>query len=107
MEQEVVIIGLDLARNVFLVQAIVADGEVLIRRKLSFSEVIRFFGELSPCLVAIEACASAHYWARELIAFGHKVHLMPQAYVRPYVKRGKTDAADAEAVTRPTCALWL
>jgi transposase len=82
------------------------DGGVLIRRKLRRSEVVRFFAELPPCLVGIEACASAHHWARELMAIGHEVRLMPPASVKPYVKRGKTDAADAEAiceaVTRPT-----
>lgn len=106
MEQEVVTVGLDLAKNVFQVHAIAADGAVLIRRKLRRSEVVRFFAELSPCLIGMEACASAHHWARELIAIGHEVRLMPPAYVKPYVKRGKTDAADAEAiceaVTRPT-----
>jgi transposase len=106
MEHEVVTVGLDLAKNVFQVHAIGADGAVLIRRKLRRSEVIRFFAELAPCLVGMEACASAHHWARELIAIGHEVRLMPPAYVKPYVKRGKTDAADAEAiceaVTRPT-----
>lgn len=106
MEQEVVTVGLDLAKNVFQVHAIAADGVVLIRRKLRRSEVIGFFAELSPCLVGMEACASAHHWARELMAIGHEVRLMPPAYVKPYVKRGKTDAADAEAiceaVTRPT-----
>ncbi|WP_421838717.1 IS110 family transposase [Novosphingobium sp.] len=106
MEQEVVTVGLDLAKNVFQVHAIAADGAVLIRRKLRRTEVSRFFAELSPCLVGMEACASAHHWARELMAIGHEVRLMPPAYVKPYVKRGKTDAADAEAiceaVTRPT-----
>ena len=106
MEQEVATVGLDLAKNVFQVHAIGADGAVLIRRKLRRSEVIRFFAELPPCLVGMEACASAHHWARELMAIGHEVRLMPPAYVKPYVKRGKTDAADAEAiceaVTRPT-----
>lgn len=106
MEQEVVTVGLDLAKNVFQVHAIAADGAVLIRRKLRRTEVIRFFTELPPCLVGMEACASAHHWARELMAIGHEVRLMPPAYVKPYVKRGKTDAADAEAiceaVTRPT-----
>lgn len=106
MEQEVVTVGLDLAKNVFQVHAIAADGAVLIRRNLRRTEVIRFFAELPPCLVGMEACASAHYWARELMAIGHEVRLMPPAYVKPYVKRGKTDAADAEAiceaVTRPT-----
>jgi transposase len=106
MEQEVVTVGLDLAKNVFQVHAITADGAVLIRRKLRRAEVIRFFAELPPCLVGMEACAAAHHWARELMAIGHEVRLMPPAYVKPYVKRGKTDAADAEAiceaVTRPT-----
>ncbi|ALR20213.1 transposase [Sphingobium baderi] len=97
MEQEVVTVGLDLANNVLQVHAIAAEGKVLIRRKLRRSEVIRFFAELPPCLIGIEACASAHHWARELIAIGHVVRLMPPAYVKPYVKRGKTDAADAEA----------
>ena len=106
MEQEVVTAGLDLAKNVFQVHAIGADGAVLIRRKLRRTEVIRFFAELPRCLVGMEACASAHHWARELMAIGHEVRLMPPAYVKPYVKRGKTDAANAEAiceaVTRPT-----
>ncbi|RSY76630.1 IS110 family transposase [Sphingomonas koreensis] len=106
MEQEVVTVGLDLAKNVFQVHAIGADGAVLIRRKLRRTEVIRFFAELPRCLVGMEACASAHHWARELMAIGHEVRLMPPAYIKPYVKRGKTDAADAEAiceaVTRPT-----
>ena len=106
MEQEVVTVGLDLAKNVFQVHAIAADGAVLIRRKLRRTDVIRFFTELPPCLVGMEACASAYHWARELMAIGHEVRLMPPAYVKPYVKRGKTDAADAEAiceaVTRPT-----
>ena len=106
MEQEVVTVGLDLAKNVFQVHAIGADGAVLIRRKLRRTEVIRFFAELPRCLVGMEACASAHHWARELMAIGNEVSLMPPAYLKPYVKRGKTDAADAEAiceaVTRPT-----
>jgi transposase len=103
---EVVTIGLDLAKNVFQVHGVGADGKVLVRRQLRRAEVLRFFGGLSPCLVGMEACASAHYWAREIGALGHTVKLMPPAYVKPYVKRGKTDAADAEAiaeaVTRPT-----
>jgi transposase len=106
MKQEVATVGLDLAKNVFQVHAIGADGAVLVRRKLRRAEVIGFFTDLPSCLVGMEACASAHHWARELIALGHEVRLMPPAYVKPYVKRGKTDAADAEAiceaVTRPT-----
>lgn len=106
MEKEVVTVGLDLAKNVFQVHAVGCDGAVLVRRKLRRAEVIRFFTDLPTCLVGMEACASAHHWGRELMALGHEVRLMPPAYVKPYVKRGKTDAADAEAiceaVTRPT-----
>lgn len=106
MQQEVVTVGIDLAKNVFQVDAIDADGKVLVRRQLRRAEVLKFFAALPPCLVGMEACASAHHWGRELLALGHDVRLMPPAYVKPYVKRGKTDAADAEAiceaVTRPT-----
>ena len=103
------VIGLDLAKNVFQVHGIDTAGKVLLRRQLRRSEVIGFFKKLSPCLVGMEACATAHHWARELIKIGHIVKLMPLIYVKPYVKRGKTDAADAEAiaeaVTRPTMRL--
>jgi transposase len=106
MQQGVVTVGLDLAKNVFQVHAIDAEGKVLIRRQLRRSEVLKFFAGLASCLVGMEACASAHHWGRELMRLGHKVRLMPPAYVKPYPKRGKTDAADAEAiceaVTRPT-----
>lgn len=106
MQQVVTTVGFDLAKSVFQVHAINADGEVLVRRQLRRAEVLRFFSSLPPCLVGMEACASAHHWGRELLALGHDVRLMPPAYVKPYVKRGKTDAADAEAiceaVTRPT-----
>ncbi len=104
--EEVSTIGLDLAKNVFQVHGIDAAGKVLVRRQLRRAEVLSFFAKLAPCLVGMEACATAHYWGRELIKLGHTVKLMPPAYVKPYVKRGKTDAADAEAiaeaVTRPT-----
>lgn len=97
---------MDLAKSVFQVHAIGRDGSVLVRRKLRRAEVIGCFANLPGCLIGMEACASAHHWARELIAVGHEVRLMPPAYVKPYVKRGKPDAADAEAiceaVTRPT-----
>ena len=103
---EVSTIGLDLAKSVFQVHGIDAQGKVLVRRQLRRCEVLAFFAKLPPCLVGMEACATAHYWGRELIKLGHNVKLMPPAYVKPYVKRGKTDAADAEAiaeaVTRPT-----
>ncbi len=104
--QEIVTVGLDLAKNVFQVHAIGVEGKVIERRQLRRAEVLKFFGGLPPCLVGMEACASAHYWGRELMKLGHEVRLMPPAYVKPYVKRGKTDAADAEAIceamTRPT-----
>jgi transposase len=104
--EQVITIGLDLAKNVFQVHGIDAAGKVLVRKPLRRADVLRFFGGLSPCLVGMEACATAHHWARELTKRGHTVRLMPPAYVKPYVKRGKTDAADAEAiaeaVTRPT-----
>jgi transposase len=103
---EVMMVGLDLAKNVFQVHGIDAAGHVRVRRQLRRGEVIRFFASLTPCLVGMEACASSHYWAREIRGLGHEVRLMPPAYVKPYVKRGKTDAADAEAIceamTRPT-----
>jgi transposase len=106
MHQEITTVGLDLAKNVFQVHGVSADGRVVVRRQLRRAEVLKFFSTLPPCLVGMEACASAHHWARELIAIGHEVKLMPPAYVKAYVKRGKTDAADAEAiaeaVTRPT-----
>jgi len=103
---EIATIGLDLAKNVFQVHGIDANGKVLVRRKLRRAEVLEFFAKASPCLVGMEACATAHYWAREIAKLGHEVRLIPPAYVKPYVKRNKTDAADAEAiaeaVTRPT-----
>ena len=99
-------IGLDLAKSVFQVHGVDADGAAVVRQRLTRGRVLKFFAKLPPCLIGIEACASSHYWARELIALGHDVKLMPAQYVKPYVKRGKNDAADAEAiceaVTRPT-----
>jgi transposase len=103
---EVSTVGLDLAKNVFQVHAINSVGEVVVRRTLRRAQMRRFFEQLDPCLVGIEACGTSHYWAREISKLGHEVRLMPPAYVKPYVKRGKTDASDAEAiceaVTRPT-----
>src|SRR5436190_18027084 len=99
-------IGLDIAKSVFQVHGIDAAGEVVVRRRLSRGRILAFFEKLPRCLVGMEACNTSHYWARELIALGHDVRLMPAQYVKPYVKRGKNDAADAEAiceaVTRPT-----
>lgn len=99
-------IGLDIAKNVFQVHGIDDAGAVIVRRQLKRKQVVSFFARLSPCLIGMEACATAHHWARELAALGHEVKLMPPRYVKPYVKRNKNDAADAEAiceaVTRPT-----
>jgi hypothetical protein len=91
-------IGLDIAKSVFQVHGIDAAGNVILRRQLKRRYVLTFFQKLQPCLVGIEACASSHYWSRELAALGHTVRLMPAAYVKPYVKRHKNDAADAEAI---------
>jgi Transposase len=91
-------IGLDIAKSVFQVHGIDAAGKVAIRKQLKRARVLPFFSKLPPCLAGIEACASSHYWARELTALGHEVKLMPPAYVKPYVKRQKNDAADAEAI---------
>src|SRR5438093_12455854 len=96
--QAVTAIGLDIAKSVFQVHGIDAEGKVLIRRQLKRRYVLAFFQKLQPCLIGIEACASSHYWSRELGALGHTVRLMPAAYVKPYVKRHKNDAADAEAI---------
>jgi transposase len=99
-------IGLDLAKHWFQIHGIDAAGKVVVRRRLCRAEVVEFFRRQGPCLVGMEACATAHHWARELIALGHEVKLMPPAYVKAYVKRNKNDAADAEAiceaVTRPS-----
>jgi transposase len=102
---EITTVGLDLAKNVFQVHAVGSTGEVVVRR-LRRAQVIPFFSKLPPCLVGMEACGTSHHWARDLTGLGHEVRLMPPVYVKPYVKRGKTDAADAEAiceaVRRPT-----
>ena len=91
-------IGLDIAKSVFQVHGVDAEGNVVIRRQLKRRYVLAFFEKLPPCLVGIEACASSHHWSRELKALGHTVRLMPPAYVKPYVKRQKNDATDAEAI---------
>ena len=96
--QAITTIGLDIAKSVFQVHGIDAAGNVLIRRQLKRRYVLAFFEKLPPCLVGIEACATSHHWSRELKARGHNVRLMPPAYVKPYVKRQKNDAADAEAI---------
>jgi transposase len=96
--QTVTTIGLDIAKSVFQVHGVDAVGQVVIRRQLKRRHVLAFFQKLPPCLVGIEACASSHHWSRELQALGHTVRLMPPAYVKPYVKRQKNDATDAEAI---------
>ncbi|WP_108460963.1 IS110 family transposase [Devosia naphthalenivorans] len=104
--EKITTIGLDLAKSVFQVHAIAEDGRVIVRRALRRSQLLEFFRSLEPCLVGLEACASSHYWANAISQFGHTVRMMPPAYVKAYVKRNKTDSADAEAiceaVTRPT-----
>ena len=104
--EEVRIIGIDLAKRSFQVHGAKADGSVAYRRKLSRGKLLSFFASQPPCSVAMEACASAHYWGREIAALGHEVRLVPPIYVKPFVKRQKNDAADAEAITeaaqRPT-----
>jgi transposase len=103
---EVSTIGLDIAKSVFQVHGVDDTGAVVIRKRISRAKVLEFFGDLSPCLVGIEACPSAHHWGRELAALGHTVRLMPPSYVKAYLKRSKNDANDAaaicEAVTRPS-----
>jgi transposase len=96
--QAITTIGLDIAKSVFQVHGVDAQGQVAIRRQLKRRYVLAFFQKLPPCLVGIEACASSHHWSREINALGHTVRLMPPAYVKPYVKRQKNDAADAEAI---------
>lgn len=104
--EDVAVIGLDLAKSVFQVHGVDGEGRVVLRRRLSRSKLLPFFAGLPRCLVGMETCASANHWARELMALGHEVRLMPPQYVKPYVKRSKNDASDAEAiceaVTRPT-----
>ena len=103
---QVTTMGIDLAKNVFQVHGVDASGKVVVRKALRRSQLLPFFEDLAPCLIGMEACSSAHHWARELNALGDTVKLMPPSYVKPYVKRGKNDVADAEAiceaVTRPT-----
>jgi len=95
---EISTIGLDLAKNIFQIHGINSQGEPVVRKALRRSQMLPFFAKIQPCLVGIEACGTSHHWARELIKLGHDVRLMPPAYVKPYVKRGKNDAADAEAI---------
>jgi transposase len=103
---EISTVGLDLAKNVFQVHAIDGSGKVVLQRQLRRGAVEKFFAQLPPCTVGMEACGSAHHWARVIGSYGHQVRLMPPAYVKPYVKRNKNDGRDAEAICeavgRPT-----
>ncbi|MEX1663718.1 IS110 family transposase, partial [Thioclava sp. 15-R06ZXC-3] len=90
-------IGLDLAKNVFQVHGITQGEEVPFNRPLRPAQLLPFFSKIEPCLIGMEACSGAHHWARELTALGHEVRLIPPIYVKPYVKRGKSDAIDAAA----------
>ena len=104
--REITTMGLDLAKHVFQIHGVDCEGKTVLRQRLRRSQLIPFFGKLPRCLIGLEACATAHHWARELTALGHEVRMMPAQYVKAYVKRNKTDAADAEAiceaVRRPT-----
>src|SRR5213082_1562057 len=106
VRMQITTIGLDIAKNVFQVHGIDAAEKLAVRKQLRRSQVLAFFKALPACLIGMEACASAHYWARELTRLGHEVHLMPAKDVKAYVKRNKNDGADAaaicEAVRRPT-----
>jgi transposase len=103
---QVAIIGIDLAKRTFQVHGAAADGSVVFRKKLSRERLLPFLAPQPSAIVAMEACASAHHWGREIMSFGHEVRLIPPIYVKPFVKRQKNDAADAEAITeaasRPT-----
>jgi transposase len=103
--QKVTVVGLDLAKRIFLVHGADAKGRPVLQRKLRREEVLSFFAKLPPCIVGMEACASSHYWARAIRHLGHDARMIPASYVKPYVARQKNDAADAaaicEAATRP------
>ena len=103
---QIATIGIDIAKHVFQIHGVSPGGEVVLQKRLRRTGVLRFFEQLDPCLVGMEACATAHHWARQLEALGHRVKLMPPTYVKAYIRRNKNDAADAEAiceaVSRPT-----
>ena len=92
-------VGLDLAKHVFQVHGVDASGRVVVAKAILRNKLLEFFASLPPCLVGLEACGSAHYWARELMALGHEARIMPPAYVKPYIRRQKNDASDAAAIS--------
>jgi len=104
------VIGLDLAKNVFQLHGVDADGEIVVRKQLSRSQLRQFLTRLEPCLIGMEACGGAHYWSRELTRLGHTARMMAPAFVKPYLKSNKNDRNDAEAiceaVQRPSMRLW-
>ena len=100
-------VGIDLAKNVFAIHGVDERGKVMLRKQLKRAEVAKFFANLPPCLIGMEACASAHYWARKLMPLGHSVKLMAPQFVKPYVKTNKSDARDGRRSARrcsdPVC----
>jgi transposase len=101
--REFIRIGVDLSKGFFQIHALEHEGSPALKRKLSRARFLDFFVGLAPCRIGMEACGSAHYWARELRAMGHEVVLMGPIYVKPYLKRGKNDANDAAAVLTRRC----
>ncbi len=95
---QVTTIGVDLAQNVFQVHGITSPEDVVFNKPLRRAQFLPFFAKLEPCLIGMESCSSAHHWAREVTDLGHEVRLIRPMYVKPYVKRGKPDAIDAEAI---------
>ena len=92
-------VGLDLAKHVFQVHCVDASGRVVVAKAIRRNTLLEFFASLPPCLVGLEACGSAHHWARELMALGHEVRIMPPAYLKPYIRRQKNDASDAATIS--------
>lgn len=99
--EEISTVGIDIAKSVFQVHAIDVDGNVVVRRQLRRQQMLKFFAQVPPCLIGIEACGTAHYWARQLSALGHDVRLMPPAYVKPYVKRQKKTPRTPKRSAKP------
>src|SRR5712672_4630465 len=97
-------VGIDLAKNVFQVHAVDERGKAVLRKQLKRKDVVSFFANLEACLIGMEACAGAHYWARKLAQFGHTVRLMAPQFVKPYVKTNKNDRNDAEAICEAGCS---